>query len=150
MGENSKVLSYCFVLHFLHCSSRGRSKNSSSNGRRRWSPPKGPFGSLPLRRRKVLLCRWPLRSRFTPTVWRLPRGKTHDHVTRKRQPSEGEVPDRRGSPSSRWRDLRTALCGRRRHTSSSSSTCYLTRTPKPPSEVIDPDSIQRTPGQYKT
>lgn len=24
MGENSKVLSYCFVLYFLHCSSGGR------------------------------------------------------------------------------------------------------------------------------
>jgi hypothetical protein len=42
------------------------SSRVSSSGRR-CSPPKGLFGSLPLRRRRVLLCRRPLRSRFTPT-----------------------------------------------------------------------------------
>jgi hypothetical protein len=52
---------------------------------------KGPFGSLPLRRTRLLWCWCPLRSQFTPIVWRPLRGKTHDHVTRTRQPSEGEV-----------------------------------------------------------
>jgi hypothetical protein len=41
------------------------------------SPSKGFFVSLPLRRRRVLLCRRPLRSRFTQTVWRPPRVRTH-------------------------------------------------------------------------
>jgi hypothetical protein len=50
---------------------------------------KGPFGSLPLRRTRLLWCWCPLRSQFTPIVWRPLRGKTHDHVTRTRQPSEG-------------------------------------------------------------
>jgi hypothetical protein len=57
-GENSKAVSYCFVLHFLLCSSRGRndiSSRGSSNGRR-CSRPKGLFGSLSLRKRRVLWC----------------------------------------------------------------------------------------------
>jgi hypothetical protein len=49
MRENSKVLSYYFVLlHFLHGSSIGRSdccSSSSSEGRS--SPPKGPFVPCP-------------------------------------------------------------------------------------------------------
>jgi hypothetical protein len=38
----------------------------------------------------------PFGTNFTPTVWRPPRGKTHDHV---RQPSEGGVPDRFKRPT---------------------------------------------------
>jgi hypothetical protein len=62
MVKNSEVVSYCRLLLFLLsscCSSR-----VTSSGRR-CSPPKGPFGSLPLRRRRVLFCRQPL---LSPTV----------------------------------------------------------------------------------
>jgi hypothetical protein len=73
--RSNNLLFYC-LFYFLLCSntsrrascnsSRGRSRDNGSN-ERRCSPLKGLFSSLPLRRRRVLLCRWPLRSRFTPT-----------------------------------------------------------------------------------
>jgi hypothetical protein len=50
--KNPKVLSYCFILYFLYGSNRSTRDSCSSgrgnrNGGRRYSPPKGPFGSLP-------------------------------------------------------------------------------------------------------
>jgi hypothetical protein len=77
-----KLLLFLYLLPCSRISRRDSCSSSrvSSNGRRRWSPPKGLFGSLPLRRRRVLLCRRPLRSRFTPTVWRPPRGRIRHHI----------------------------------------------------------------------
>jgi hypothetical protein len=146
MVKNSEVVSCCRLLWFL-LSSCSSSRVSSSG--RRCSPPKGLFGSLPLQRRRVLWYWYPpsvpnLHQQFGAhlverlmTMW--------DNLRR------GEWPIALGGPpSSRWRDLRAALAGRRRHASSSSSMCYLLWTLKPPSELIYPDSTQRTPGQCAT
>jgi hypothetical protein len=68
MVKNSEVVSCCRLLWFL-LSSCSSSRVSSSG--RRCSPPKGLFGSLPLRRRRVLWCWYPFGTKFTPTRGRL-------------------------------------------------------------------------------
>jgi hypothetical protein len=59
------------------------------------SPPKRPQFFTPSDEKSIVVLVG-LRSQITPTVWRPPRGKTHDHV---RQPSEGGVPDRFKRPT---------------------------------------------------
>jgi hypothetical protein len=91
MGRGSQGIKLLLFLYLLPCSricrrdSCSSSRASSSGGRS--SSSKGPFGSLPLRRRRVLLYRCTLRSRITPTVWRPPHGRIHDYTVTKRQPS---------------------------------------------------------------
>jgi hypothetical protein len=65
----SSDFAFLLLIYFLLCSGRGRSRDSGSNRRSTSSPPKGPFGSLPLRRTRVLWC-WcpPFGTKFTPTA----------------------------------------------------------------------------------
>jgi hypothetical protein len=55
----SSDFAFLLLIYFLLCSGRGRSRDSGSNRRSTSSPPKGPFGSLPLRRTRVLWCGCP-------------------------------------------------------------------------------------------
>jgi hypothetical protein len=75
MRENSKVLSYCFILHFLHGSSIGRSDScGSSSSEGRSSPPKGPFVLCPFRGGEYCGVGTPSVSIYTnslaPTSWK--------------------------------------------------------------------------------
>jgi hypothetical protein len=73
----SSDFAFLLLIYFLLCSGRGRSRDSGSNRRSMSSPPKGPFGSLPLWRTRVLWC-WcppPLRyqiytNSLAPTSWK--------------------------------------------------------------------------------
>jgi hypothetical protein len=72
MGRGSQGIKLLLFLYLLPCSricrrdSCSSSRASSSGGRS--SSSKGPFDSLPLRRKRVLLYRCTLRSRITPTA----------------------------------------------------------------------------------